>query len=259
MRIVITGAAGRIGRQMRLDLSSDHDLVLLDRQPGAMKECIRADLTSRRPGRRYRSAWREFPWERHLEGADAILHLAGNPSPWASLEDAMRGNLEATWNLLEAASRQGVARIVHASSWWAAGEEISAAATKGETIPEPTASSPVNPYGLSKAAAEQAGRIAVHSDRVPSFVAVRIGSVVWKPPRTAPRPTRDRISVGVADLRNILRLCLERPSRGFHLVYAVSPTPGAAVDLSNTRALLGWSSVDVPERPCGERRARKTA
>jgi hypothetical protein len=57
----------------------------------------------------------------------------------------------------------------------------------------------------------------------------------------------------------LLRLCLERPLRGYHLVYGVSPVPSAAFDLDSTRRLLNWSPVDIPEGPTVEDRVTKTA
>ena len=55
MRIVITGAAGNIGRIATEELEKDHDLILVDRRRVAGRYSIVADLSSdraaSRPGR----------------------------------------------------------------------------------------------------------------------------------------------------------------------------------------------------------------
>lgn len=259
VRIVITGAAGRIGRQMIRELENDHELVLLDRRVPCDSAWLQADFT-RGPSRRTRG-WltAAFPWERHLEGADAILHLAGDPSPRASFADAMRGNVEATWNVLEAAARRGVPRLVHASSWRAARAELETRVAEPGAVSEPAAASPVSPYGLSKATAEEAGRMAVRAGRLDGFISVRIGSVVWQPPRPPEDPVSRRCAIGVADLRMLLRRSLERKLDGFHVIYGISPTPDAVVDLRATRRLLDWSPNDVPEDPRPRYRVTQTA
>ena len=259
MRIVITGAAGRIGRQMTLELGNSHELVLLDRLRPKAGKWIRADLTKRGSGRR-RGPDGPISWERYLEGADAILHLAGNAGPRDSLPEVLKTNVEGTWNLLEAASRQGVPRVVFASSNWVVRRELNDLHARNELplrgVDRP---SPNTPYGLSKAAAELAGRMVVEDGRIACFVGVRIGRVESRPLAKERSSMPDRLTLGTADLRQLLRLCLERPLRGFHLVYGVSPVPGAAFDLDSTRRLLDWSPVDIPEGPPVQGRAAKTA
>jgi hypothetical protein len=245
---------------MRLELADSHELVLLDRKAPKARKWICADITKRGPRRRYRPASAVFSWEHHLDGADAVLHLAGNPSPRASLPNALRANVEGTWNVLEAASRQGVSRVVYASSNWVVRREIQAAHARDSfPLPPPVGTSPDTAYGLSKAAAELAGRMAVEGGKIDCFVAARIGRVELRPVATERLSIEDRIIIGRTDLRMLLRLCLERPLHGFHLVYGVSPVPGAAFDLDSTRRLLDWSPVDIPESPPVQGRTAKTA
>ena len=60
-RIVITGAAGNLGRKIASHLESrdDYDLTLLDIDPGGDPEIVSADLS--------RS---DDSWEQHFEGVD---------------------------------------------------------------------------------------------------------------------------------------------------------------------------------------------
>jgi uronate dehydrogenase len=260
MRVVITGAAGRIGRQMRLELSDSHEVVALDRRQPRAGRWHRADLTKRGPRRRYVPDDGSFSWEPYFEGADAVLHLAGNAGPHDSMEAVLRTNVLGTWNVLEAASRQGVPRVVFASTNWVVRRELLDLHARDELplrgVERP---SPTTPYGLSKVAAELAGRMAVEEGLIACFVGVRIGRVESRPLPKDKGSLGDRLTIGTADLRMLLRLCLERPLEGFHLVYGVSPVPGAAFDLDTTRRLLDWTPADIPESPSNPGRAEKTA
>ena len=259
MKIVVTGAVGRIGRQMVMELEDQHELVLLDRRQSGKTGSICADITAKPARRRYRPASPVFAWEHHLECAGAVLHLAGNPSPLASLTDALRSNVEGTWNILEAAARNGVPKVVYASSCWAVRRQLDdTSESRSGPIADPHHSSPNTPYGLSKAAAELAGRMAVEAGSIDCFLAVRIGTVKWKPPREIGTPGVEGSAIGVADLRTILRLCLERPLTGFHVVYGISPIPHRIVDLETTRRVLDWSPLELHEDPTAEPRVTHT-
>jgi nucleoside-diphosphate-sugar epimerase len=171
----------------------------------------------------------------------------------------MRDNVHTTWNLLEAAERLGIPRVVLASSWRAARMQFEACVDESKTVSDPATASPLSAYGLSKATAEEAGRMAVHAGHVDTFVAARIGRVVWKPPRPPEDSVNRRRAIGVADLRMLLRLSLERRLNGFHVIYGISPTSEAVVDLRATRRLLDWSPNDVPEDPSLQCRVTQTA
>jgi uronate dehydrogenase len=97
--ILITGAAGRVGRAIT-EHWSDRDLVLLDREEG--------DL-----------ARRATAWEDRFEGVDTVVHLAADPDPESAFESAAASNLAATINVLRACLGYGVTRVVYASSVWA--------------------------------------------------------------------------------------------------------------------------------------------
>lgn len=87
---------------------------------------------------------------RCCEGIDIIVHLAANTGVAPSVEDPrtdMETNVIGTFNMLEAARRNGVQRFIFASS----------GAPVGETEPpihEEKAPRPVSPYGASKLAGE---------------------------------------------------------------------------------------------------------
>lgn len=113
MRIVVTGAAGRLGRRVvARALRAGHEVVAAD-LPSVAATCedgVRlvwrgADLTVLEDARAL------------LAGASAVAHLAGLTSPRAAEEpEVHRTNVGATYNVLVAAEEQGVAAVCTASS-----------------------------------------------------------------------------------------------------------------------------------------------
>jgi len=225
---------------MVAELHDEHSLVLVDRRPRKGYQTVRADV-SRSPGgnTRRRRGWRRYDWAHVMEGADAVLHLAGDPSPRASWDSAMTSNAGATWNVLEAACRHGVPRVVLASSnrvMRAAIEERKQ--TAGAPANATDQYRPLSPYGVSKATAELAGRMFVERGLLQAFIAVRIGALGGpRPKETAP----DRLTVDPADLRGILRQSLEGSITGYHVVYGVSPDHQPLIDMEPTMRLLPWN------------------
>jgi nucleoside-diphosphate-sugar epimerase len=241
VRVVITGAAGRIGREMVEELSVSHELRLVDRVPVSGRSGVIADL-GRPPSvwwRRLASLRSQSGWERALEGADVILHLAADARPRAPVESVLADNVRATWNVLEGAARCGVRRVIFASSCrWVLGLDPDTA-PDWDTVQIDSTSPPRprTPYGLSKAWGELATRMYVETGRLHSAVAVRIGAFNEREPTD---PEIRRLWVRPQDLRSVLRRCTEVEFEGFHVVYAVSREAAGPFDLSGMRELLGW-------------------
>lgn len=102
-RILITGAAGNLGRKLAEHLAPRCLLTLLDRvaAPGV----IAADL----------GVWND-DWAQHFKGIDAVVHLAGNPIAYHDWPELIGPNIDAVANVFEAAARNGVRRVIFASS-----------------------------------------------------------------------------------------------------------------------------------------------
>jgi NAD+ dependent glucose-6-phosphate dehydrogenase len=159
-KVVITGAAGNIGAKLRRHFEGlGWELRLLDAQPGPDKAIRVADLAE----------WNDA-WVAEFRDADAVIHLAANPSPKTSWASAQRLNFDLTLNVYEAAARQGARRLVFASSnWVVAGHRFENWPLTTEVEPYP-----VNPYGVSKLVGERLGRS--YSDRWGlSVICFRIG------------------------------------------------------------------------------------
>src|SRR5215475_775547 len=109
MHVLLTGAAGRIGRFLVDPLrAAGHTLALTDLRPDAAAGIDALDVTD---AAGVRAA---------AEGTDAIVHLAGIPSeaPFAAVNAV---NVGGTHNVLEAAVAAGNRRVVLASSNHAVG------------------------------------------------------------------------------------------------------------------------------------------
>lgn len=113
MRIVVTGAHGKVGRATTAALQeAGHDVVATDltrprfeRKPDGAPDYVQADLTD--AGEAYAV----------VRGADAVVHAAAIPEPTQNPPHVVfRTNLMATFNVLEAAVRFGVRRFVNISS-----------------------------------------------------------------------------------------------------------------------------------------------
>ena len=250
MRVIITGAAGRIGKQILEELSDSHELRLIDRTSVPGQRSIIANLAQHRV-RSYRKPWlkaRLPRWMFLFEGFDVVLHLAANIQPSAPWEKILHDNIQATWNVFEAAVKYRVPRFIFASSNWAikALEKKKAPGcylADGPKIGSDATPAPLTAYGLSKAFGELAGRSLVDEGKLISFIAVRIGNYNPEPPEDPEFRTR---WIGARDMRSLLRRCVEAEIKGYHVVYGVSAQSDSPYDLSHTRRLLSWEPQQRP-------------
>lgn len=148
MRVVVTGAAGRLGHAVVSLLAGQGiDLLAVDREPmpSAGAPTLRADLCNL--GEVYGS----------LAAAGAIIHLAAIPAPVGHPpEEVYRTNILSTFNVFEAAAALGIRRVVYASSVSALGFPWQHRWSEPLYLPIDEAHPllPQDCYGLSKAQGE---------------------------------------------------------------------------------------------------------
>lgn len=168
-RVLITGAAGTIGSVLREGLRGCYPaLRLLDRnvaalgQAGPGEEIVEADIRDM------------AQMEQAMAGVEAVVHLAAsaNGREWSVIHDL---NVQGLYTTVEAAKRQGVMRVVFASSNHAMGMYP----VEGPLTPELPAR-PDSFYGLSKAFAEDLLRQYVDKYGLEA-VCIRIGSFQPEP------------------------------------------------------------------------------
>jgi nucleoside-diphosphate-sugar epimerase len=104
-RVVITGAAGFLGRALAARLRADGDVVAgIDRVADAANDVFVGDTTE------------PHTYRRLLDGADAVLHTAAVVSNAVDLDEQWRINVLGTARVFAAARDAGVPRVVLLSS-----------------------------------------------------------------------------------------------------------------------------------------------
>lgn len=230
--VLITGAAGRIGRKVaaHLEARGGYALRRLDvRADGP--DVVAADLAE----------WDEG-WAAAFDGVDTVLHLAAHPSPEIDWATAQRLNLDLTFNVLHAAGKHRVRRVVFASSNWVmAGYRDQAGPLKPDMAPLP-----VNPYGVSKLVGERAGRSL--ADRGISFIGLRIGYSVSGEGRPATELKMGlwgrQMWLSDRDLCQGFERSILADGIDFAVVNLMSDNPGMRWSLDETRRVLGYEPVD---------------
>ena len=203
-RILLTGAVGSLGRQLRPRLRplcnvlrvSDLDNLGL---AGSGEEVIAAEL-------------QDLPAVLGLlEGVDAVVHLGGI-STEKPFDEIVQSNIIGTYNLYEAARIHGTRRIIFASS-----NHVTGFYRQDQVV---DATMPVRPdgnYALSKAFGENLGRF--YFDRYGvETVCLRIGS-------SFPEPKDRRMLatwLSFDDLERLVYASLNSPVVGFTVIYGMS-------------------------------------
>ena len=111
-RVVVTGAAGKLGRAVVVDLA-EHGYDDQVPVPGWTWNSVRADLTD------YGQVLEILTGRVDERGpaADAVVHLAAVPAPGLIPNSAtFANNAPATWNVFHAARAAGIRKVVWASS-----------------------------------------------------------------------------------------------------------------------------------------------
>jgi uronate dehydrogenase len=227
-RLLLTGAAGNLGRQLRGPLAAWADVVrVTDIAPlgevAAHEEASIVDLADR-------GAVHAL-----LEGVDAVVHLGGI-SVEAPFDDLLQSNILGLYNLYSAAQKHGVKRIVYASSNHAVGFHP---VTEVLDIDAPLR--PDCLYGVTKCFGEALSRY--YFDRFGlETVCLRIGSSF-----EAPKNPRMLVTfLSYRDFIELVRCSLFTNRVGHAIVYGVSDNRVKWVD--NTKAaFLGFRPQDSSE------------
>ena len=214
-RILITGAAGRLGRVLRKGLTHpDRTLRLLDianlGTPGDREEIWNADATNL------------AELQEAMAGVDVVVHLAAYPeeAPWETIFPL---NYTLTYSVFEAARRAGVKRVVFASSIQAVGFH-----PLEKTIDETARIRPSGYYGVSKACGEALASL--YADKYGLSVAcVRVASFEKKPTDMRMLSTWLSHEDGI----HLFEQCINAPEHHFYLVYGVSNNARSRVDNSH--------------------------
>ena len=117
MQVVVFGAAGWVGRAILDNLTGRHEVRACDRSPEAW--AVGDELEGEWPGGEIvHGDITDFnAIDAALEGVDAVIHAAVYSGASGDDDDGpFLVNLKGLWNVLEAAHRRGIERIVHIGS-----------------------------------------------------------------------------------------------------------------------------------------------
>ncbi|MDU8927661.1 NAD(P)-dependent oxidoreductase [Alisedimentitalea sp. MJ-SS2] len=232
-KLVLTGAAGRLGSYLREPLSKLADeLVSSD---------IADDIGALYPGESYvRADLADFDAiNALLDGADMVVHFGAVPDE-APFETILGPNIVGAYNIWESAHRQGVRRVVYASSIHAVGMH-----PKQDFIGTDAPHRPDTFYGLAKCFTEDLGRMYWDKNGLES-VHLRILSCAQV---TSPRALGSWLSYD--DLIQLVTRAIDTPTTGFTVAYGVSNNDRAPVDNSGARH-LGYRPRDNAEQFAAE-------
>ncbi|WP_166830082.1 NAD-dependent epimerase/dehydratase family protein [Thalassoroseus pseudoceratinae] len=230
MRVLVTGAAGFVGRHVTRSLSDHFDLRLGDIQSMDDPRWISCDITD--PAS-VRAA---------MEGVDAVLHLAMASGLEGSIEDDAFNqvrfdvHVRGTFNVLKAAADAGAKRVIHTSSimvvWgyeppeWVAGD---------------APAKPVGTYAITKMLGEVACAEAARQWDL-SILGLRIAKPVEVDnPLLQTHPIRPQW-IAIPDLMRAYKLALRsdlEPS-SFELITLVGESSQRRWDLSRAELLIGY-------------------
>ncbi|MEM6477445.1 MAG: NAD(P)-dependent oxidoreductase [Pseudomonadota bacterium] len=227
MKLVLTGAAGRLGSYLREPLAAMGALVSSD---------IVEDIGKTYPGETYIAAdlCDLAAMESLLDGADMVVHFGaiGDEAPF----DALLGpNFIGAYNVWEAAHRNGLKRVVYASSIHAVGMH-----KRQDFIGTDAPHRPDTFYGLAKCFAEDLASL-YWDKRGLEAVCLRILSCAQV---TSSRALGTWLSYG--DLIQLVTRAIDTPTTGFSVIYGVSANDRCPVDNSKA-AYLGYRPVDNAE------------
>lgn len=227
-RLLLTGAAGGLGRELRARLKAYCDVLRLSDI---------SELGAAAAGEELMPAPLEDAPAVHalLAGVDAVVHLGGisTEQPWAPI---LQANIIGAYHLYEAARKQGVRRIVFASS-----NHVTGFYRQDQVVSPRDPVRPDGLYGLSKAFGENLAQL--YFDRYGiETVSVRIGS-------SFPEPRNRRMLaswMSYDDLERLVMAGLTAPVVGHSIIYGMGDNTTTWWDNTPARH-IGYRPQDSSE------------
>lgn len=232
MRVLVTGAAGRVGAAVVPELAAHgHDICALDTRPLPSEvrvpgvQPLYADITD------------PLAMLNATVGFDAIIHIAAYASPWRlTAAELLRVNVIGTQNMLEAAVTHGIGKVILTSSVGALGFSFPTHPCLPDYLPVDLAHPrrPQDPYGLSKLMNEESAAAVTRQSGLttivlrPSWVGnlERAAADGWLR-RMLERGKESRHDslwayIDERDLARAYRLALEASLTGHHVFYTMA-------------------------------------
>lgn len=230
-RVLVTGAAGRIGSTFRHLASDIYSLRLADRDVSSLGSadqdivCLDiADLQACRDA---------------CSGIETVVHLAADPSPdadfYGSLLDA---NIKGTFNIFRAAADAGCRRVVFASS-----AQTIEAYPQDRQVCEKDPVRPKNLYGVTKCFGEALGSYFATQENL-SVIAVRIANFAEFARGQTHTPRDISAFLSPSDAVQLITKAIDTPDVPYAIVNGVSNNRYKRLSLDESRSILGYAPQD---------------
>ena len=263
-RIVFTGGSGKAGRHVVPWLKAKgYDILNLDLRPLDCPDVntLITDVTD--SGQVFYALSMHFDFDGFTTGKgpakiDAVVHFAAIPRVLIQPDNVtFSANVVSTYNVIEAAVKLGIRKVIIASSETTYGVCFAEGDKDYHHFPleEDYDSDPMDSYGLSKVVNEKTARaFAMRSGA--DIYALRIGNVI-EPHEydrflgfMADPPSRKRNAwsyIDARDLGQIVHLCLEKSGLGYQVFNAVNDTITAREPTAEF--LARWCPATPVRRP----------
>ncbi|HTM77908.1 MAG TPA: NAD(P)-dependent oxidoreductase [Devosia sp.] len=269
-RIVFTGGSGKAGRHVvPYLLEKGHSVLNLDLVPFVHPgvNTLLTDLTQ--SGQVFNALSTHFGFDGFTTGkgpapVDAVVHFAAVPRVLIHPDNVtFTTNVTSTYNVIEAAVKLGIKKVIIASSETTYGVCFAEGDKDFHSFPldEQYDSDPMDSYGLSKVVNEKTARAFAMRSGIDIY-ALRIGNVIEPHEYTmfqgflADPASRKRNAwsyIDARDLGQIVDLCLAKDGLGYQVFNAVNDEITAT---EPTEAFLKkWAPNSPITRPMGEAEA----
>lgn len=278
-RIVFTGGSGKAGRDVVPYLKAQgHEVFNLDLAPLDCPGVTTLNADLRDSGQVFNALSMHFDFAGLATGKgpaplDAVVHFGAIPRILLKPDNAtFADNVVSTYNVIEAACKLGIKKIVIASSETTYGVCFAEGDRDFKSFPleEDYDIDPMDSYGLSKLVNEKTARAFAMRFGVDIY-ALRISNVMSPgdyarfPEFLADPPSRKRNAwsyIDARDLGQIVDLCLKKDGLGFEVFNAVNDT---IVARQPTAEILAAYAPNTPvtramgefEAPLSNRKARE--
>ena len=266
-RIVFTGGSGKAGKHAVPHLlAKGYQVLNIDLKP---LDCpgvhtLVTDLTE--SGQAYNALTTHFGYGGYEQGKppsapDAVVHFAAIPAILREPDNVTyRANVMSTYNVLEAAMKLGVRKVIVASSETTYGVCFAEGDKDYHSFPleEDYDIDPMDSYGLSKLVNEKTAR-AFAMRYGADIYALRIGNVIEPheydrfPGYIADPMSRKRNAwsyIDARDLGEIVHCCIQKDGLGFQVFNAVNDT--ITMDIPTKQFLAKYCPKTKVTREMGE-------
>ena len=241
LKVLLTGAGGRVGRHLVGPFQEQYDLRTLDRRrvPGD-PNAVLADL-------------QDFPaLKAAMKDIDVAVHLAATPDEAPFVENLVPNNVVGLYNVFQAALEAKVRRIVFASTC-----QTVLGQPWDHTISIADPVRPCSMYGATKVFGEALGRF-YHDRHKMQFVGIRIGAFqAYDSPHLLKSSGTRALWLSPRDAVSLFRRAIEKENVGYALVFGTSITEWELLSRKEAKELLDYEPQDDVVKLCGPVRKGK--